>query len=112
MMNDSLLSLEKEIEQSLFELMELELDEQSAQMSQLFAKLLASVQSEGLISYTLDVLVEPAEQPPETRVLLESLFDVKRRYARRRKLLTHRDILKIWLRKNSRFKTDYLPRMF
>ncbi|MER2105848.1 MAG: hypothetical protein ABS949_02825 [Solibacillus sp.] len=111
-MKDSLIALEKEIEHILFQLMELELDEQSAEMSQLFAKLLAAVQAEGLISYTLDVLVEPADCLPETQALLESLLDVKRRYARRRKLLTHRDILKIWLRKNSRFKTEYLPQMF
>ena len=105
-------AIEKEIEHTLLQLMELELEEQSADMSQLFAKLLASVQQAGFISYTLDVLVEPEHCLPETKALLESLLDVKRRYARRRKLLTHRDILKIWLRKNSRFKSEYLPQMF
>lgn len=111
-MEDSLIALEKEIEHTLFQLMELEVDEQSGQMSQLFAKLLASVQTAGLISYTLDVLVDPHDQLPETKALLESLQDMKRRFTRRRKLLTHRDILKIWLRKNSRFKSEYLPQMF
>lgn len=111
-MKQSLLALEQEIEQTLFWLMELEIEEASAEMSQLFAKLLARVQLHNLINYKLEVLVEPADCLPETRALLESLIDVKKRYAKRRKLLTHRDILKIWLRKNNRYKTDYLPKLF
>lgn len=111
-MEEKLVALEKEIEDTLFRLMELEVEEEIIEMGQLFAKLLASVQSAGLINFALDVLVEPRECLPETRVLLESLLDVKKRFQRRRKLLTHRDILKIWLRKNVRFKSEFLPGMF
>ncbi|WP_413362538.1 hypothetical protein [Lysinibacillus sp. 3P01SB] len=111
-METNLAALEKEIEDSLFRLMELEVEESIVEMGQLFAKLLASVQSAGLINFALDVLVEPDECLPETRMLLESLLDVKKRFQRRRKLLTHRDILKIWLRKNDRFKSEFLPTMF
>lgn len=111
-METNLAALENEIEDSLFRLMELEVEESIVEMGQLFAKLLASVQSAGLINFALDVLVEPDECLPETRMLLESLLDVKKRFQRRRKLLTHRDILKIWLRKNDRFKSEFLPTMF
>ncbi len=111
-METNLAALENEIEDSLFRLMELEVEESIVEMGQLFAKLLASVQSAGLINFALDVLVEPDECLPETRMLLESLLDVKKRFQRRRKLLTHRDILKIWLRKNDRFKSEFLPIMF
>ncbi len=111
-MEEKLVALEKEIEDTLFRLMELEVEEEIIEMGQLFAKLLASVQSAGLINFALDVLVEPNECLPETRMLLESLLDVKKRFQRRRKLLTHRDILKIWLRKNVRFKSEFLPGMF
>lgn len=106
------IALEKEVTATLFRLMELEVEEELAEMSHQFAKLLAAVQARGLINFKLDVLVEPESCLPETKLLLESLLDVKHRYARRRKLLTHRDILKIWLRKNSRFKSEFLPRMF
>ncbi len=108
----NLAALEKEIEDALYRLMELEVEEEMIEMGRLFAGLLASVQSAGLIDFNLDVLVEPQECLPETRMLLESLLDVKRRFQRRRKLLTHRDILKIWLRKNNRFKAEFLPGMF
>jgi hypothetical protein len=111
-MSENLVALEKEIEDTLFRLMELEVEERIIEMGQIFAQLLASVQRAGLINFTLDVLVEPDKCLPETRMLLESLLDVKRRFQRRRKLLTHRDILKIWLRKNSRFKSEFLPGMF
>ena len=108
----NLAALEKEIEDALFRLMELEVEEEMMEMGQMFARLLATVQSAGLIDFNLNVLVEPQECLPETRMLLESLLDVKRRFQRRRKLLTHRDILKIWLRKNNRFKAEFLPGMF
>ncbi|MFF5995476.1 hypothetical protein AAGS61_12120 [Lysinibacillus sp. KU-BSD001] len=104
--------LEKEIEYTLYQLMELEIEEEIVQMGQVFAKLLTSVQVAQLIDYKLDVLVDPIECLPETRVLLESLIEVKGRFKRRRKLLTHRDILKVWLRKNATFKSEFLPRMF
>ena len=81
-------------------------------MTKRFAKLLASVQKAGLINFNLDVLVDPIQYTPQTMSLLESLLEAKKRYSRRGKLLTHRDILKIWLRKNKVFKTNYLPGMF
>ncbi|WP_431029906.1 hypothetical protein [Lysinibacillus sp. LZ02] len=107
-----MIELEKEIEYTLYQLMELEVEEEIVQMSQIFAKLLTSVQAAQLIDYKLDVLIDPSQCLPETKILLESLMEVKSRFNRRRKLLTHRDILKVWLRKNATFKSEFLPRMF
>ena len=104
--------LEKEIEDVLFRMMELEVEENMIEMTKQFAVLLAKVQAANYIDKKLDVLVEPDEMLPETKALLESLIEVKYRFNRRRKLLTHRDILKIWLRKNVRFKSEFLPTMF
>ena len=104
--------LEKEIEHVLYELIVLEVEEEIVEMTKRFAKLLASVQKAGLINFNLDVLVDPIQYPPQTMSLLESLLEAKKRHRRRGKLLTHRDILKIWLRKNKVFKTNYLPGMF
>jgi hypothetical protein len=106
------LEIEIEIEHTLFDLMQLEVDEKVYEMSQVFARLLASVEKSGIIDSKLNVLVEPEEMLPETKSLLLSLQEVKRRYTRRRKLLTHRDYLKIWLRMNTRFKHEFLPGMF
>ena len=111
-MTDELIALEKQIENTLFRLMELEVEENIIQMTPLFAELLAALQGHRLINYKLEVLVDPASCLPETQLLLESLIDVKQRYSKRKRLLTHRDILKIWLRKNSQFKSDFLTRMF
>jgi len=108
----SLIKLEKEVENVLFQLMELEVEEEITEMSRVFSRLLASLQEHGLISPILDVLVNPENCYPETNSLLQSLIEVKERFYRRRKLLTHRDILKIWLRKNDRFKSEFLPTMF
>ena len=105
-------TLEKEIEHVLYELIALEVEEEIMDMTKRFAGLLASVQKAGLIDFNLDVLVDPIQYPPQTMSLLESLLEAKKRYSRRGKLLTHRDILKIWLRKNKVFKTNYLPGMF
>ncbi|MEO4053061.1 hypothetical protein AAFN87_06440 [Solibacillus sp. CAU 1738] len=111
-MTDELIALEKQVEDTLFRLMELEVEENIIQMGQLFAELLASLQANMLINYKLEVLVDTASCLPETQLLLESLLDVKQRYSKRMRLLTHRDILKVWLRKNSQFKSDFLTRMF
>ena len=111
-MNFEQLEIEIEIEHTLFDLMQLEVDEKVYEMSQVFARLLASVEKSGIIDSKLNVLVEPEEMLPETKSLLLSLQEVKRRYTRRRKLLTHRDYLKIWLRMNTRFKHEFLPGMF
>ena len=105
-------ALEKKIEDVLYRLIELEVEEEMMEMSQLFAKLLVSVQKAGLIDVNLNVLVDPARCLPQTAILLESLLEAKQRFLKRGKLLTHRDILKIWLRKNKLFKTNYLPGMF
>ena len=105
-------ALEKEIEDALYMLIEFELEEQIIEMTNCFAKLLVSVQKAGLIDFKLNVLVDPALFEPQTSSLLESLLEAKRRVNRRGKLLTHRDILKIWLRKNNHFRTNYLPRLF
>ena len=105
-------TLEKEIEDVLYELIELEMEEEIMEMTKRFAKLLASVQKVGLIDFKLNVLVDPSRCYPQTNNLLESLLEAKRRFSRRGKLLTHRDILKIWLRKNQKFRNNYLPGMF
>ena len=105
-------ALEKQIEQVLYELIELEVEEEIMEMTKRFAKLLSSVQEAGLIDFNLDVLVNPAQCFPQTASLLESLLEAKKRFSRSGKLLTHRDILKIWLRKNKKFRTNYLPGMF
>ena len=105
-------TLEKQIEDALYRLIELEMEEEIMEMTKLFTKLLASVQEAGLIDFKLNVLVDTAQCYPQTKHLLESLLEAKRRFSRRGKLLTHRDILKIWLRKNKKFRTDYLPGMF
>ena len=105
-------ALEKEIEDALYQLIELEVEEEILKMSQLFAKLLASIQKAGLIDFNMDILVDRAQCLPQTAILLDSLLEAKRRFHKRGKLLTHRDILKIWLRKNKLFKMNYLPGMF
>lgn len=111
-MKDELITLEKQVEDTLLRLMELEVEENIIQMGPLFAELLAVLQANNLINYKLEVLVEPENCLPETKLLLESLRDVKQRYSKRMRLLTHRDILKIWLRKNNQFKSEFLTRMF
>jgi len=105
-------TLENEIEHVLYELIALEVEEEIMEMTKRFAQLLASLQKAGLIDFNLDVLVDSAQCAPQTMSLLDSLLEAKRRYSRRGKLLTHRDILKIWLRKNKVFKTNYLLSTF
>jgi len=104
--------LEVEIEQTLYALIDLELEENYATMNTQFAQLLAKVQTAQLINYKLDVLVEPQAFATETCILLQSLIEAKARPNKRHKLLTHRMILKIWLRKNQRFMREFLPQMF
>ena len=104
--------LETEIEQTLFTLIDLELEENFQEMNSLFSKLLAKVQAAQLIDYKLDVLVDPQIFATETSILLQSLIEAKARPHKRQRLLTHRMILKIWLRKNQRFMKEFLPQMF
>jgi len=104
--------LETEIEQTLYTLIDLELEENFQEMNSLFSKLLAKVQAAQLIDYKLDVLVDPQIFTTETSILLQSLIEAKARPHKRQRLLTHRMILKIWLRKNQRFMKEFLPQMF
>ncbi|MFJ7736535.1 hypothetical protein ACIQ2D_09335 [Lysinibacillus sp. NPDC097287] len=109
---DQLQALEAEITHTLHTLIDLEFEEAYSEMSTQFAKLLASVQAANLIDYKLDVLVNPELFATETQILLKSLIEAKTRPNNRHRLLTHRMILKIWLRKNQRFTNEYLPQMF
>lgn len=109
---EQLQALEAEIEHTLYILIELELEEAYSEMGSRFALLLAQVQAAHLIDYKLDVLVNPELFATETRILLESLMEAKARPHKRQRLLTHRMILKIWLRKNQRFMNEFLPQMF
>ncbi|MFJ7952952.1 hypothetical protein ACIQZG_15640 [Lysinibacillus sp. NPDC096418] len=110
--SEHLQTLEAEITHNLHTLIDLELEDAYSEMSTQFAKLLASVQAANLIDYKLDVLVEPELFATETQILLKSLIEAKTRPNNRHKLLTHRMILKIWLRKNQRFTYENLPQMF
>lgn len=104
--------LETEIEQTLYTLIDLELEENFQEMNSLFSKLLAKIQAAQLIDYKLDVLVDPQLFATETSILLRSLIEAKVRPHKRQRLLTHRMVLKIWLRKNQRFMSEFLPQMF
>lgn len=105
-------ALELEIEQTLNLLIQLAIEEKHAEMNSAFAKLLAKVQAGGLIDYQLNVLVEPQTCNIETSLLLQSLQEAKSKPRKKHKLLTHRMILKIWLRKNPFFRKEFLPQMF
>ncbi|EON70716.1 hypothetical protein H131_19797 [Lysinibacillus sphaericus OT4b.31] len=109
---EQLQALETDIEHTLNTLIELELEEAYPEMTTRFAQLLAQVQAAHLIDFKLDVLVNPVSFATETRILLESLMEAKARPHKRHRLLTHRMILKIWLRKNQRFMNEFLPQMF
>ncbi|KOS68556.1 hypothetical protein AEA09_08330 [Lysinibacillus contaminans] len=110
--SEQLQALEAEITLTLHTLIDLELEDAYSDMSTHFAKLLASVQTANLIDYKLDLLVNPDLFATETQILLKSLMEAKTRPNNRHKLLTHRMILKVWLRKNQRFTNEYLPQMF
>ncbi len=109
---EQLQALEAEIKHTLYTLINLELNESYQEMTAHFAKLLAKVQAAHLIDYKLNVLVDPQAYGTETCILLESLLEAKNRPNKRHQLLTHRIILKIWLRKNRHFLNDLLPQMF
>ncbi|MFJ7646727.1 hypothetical protein ACIQ1H_04210 [Lysinibacillus sp. NPDC097279] len=109
---EQLQALEAEIKHTLYTLIDLELNESYQEMTAHFAKLLAKVQAAQLIDYKLNVLVDPQAYGTETCILLESLLEAKNRPNKRHQLLTHRIILKIWLRKNRHFLNDFLPQMF
>ncbi|WP_342471863.1 hypothetical protein MHH70_14995 [Metasolibacillus sp. FSL H7-0170] len=109
---EQLQALELEIIQTLDMLIHLAIEEKHAEMNIAFAKLLAKVQEASLIDYQLNILVEPQAYATETCLLLQSLQEAKSKPHKRRKLLTHRMILKIWLRKNQLFRKEFLPQMF
>lgn len=104
--------VEKEVEQTLLTCIDFNREEDYIAMGQAFAKILALLQKQSLISASLKVSVDPVGCLPETRILLESLQEAQRRHSSRRKLLTHRQILNVWLRKNAHFQREILPGFF
>jgi hypothetical protein len=108
----SLEFIEREVEQTLWQCIDLKIEEDYIKMGQLFAKLLALLQQQQFISTTLKVTVNPKNCLRETAILLESLEETQRRHRSRRKLLTHRQFLNVWLRKNEHYKREVLPSFF
>ncbi|MGN7476447.1 transketolase [Solibacillus silvestris] len=104
--------VEKEVENTLYHCIDLKIEEDYIAMGQLFAKVLALLQQYRLISPTLQVIIQPEQCLTETRILLESLQEAQRRHVSRRKLLTHRQILNVWLRKNQHYQREILPGFF
>ena len=104
--------VEKEVEQTLFTCIDFNIEEDYIGMGQAFAKILALLQKQNLISATLKLSADPIDCLPETHILLESLQEAQRRHSSRRKLLTHRQILNVWLRKNAHFQREVLPGFF
>ncbi|GLC89175.1 hypothetical protein [Lysinibacillus piscis] len=105
-------ALEVELAAAIQQLIHLELEENYAEMNQYFARLLAKLQAAQLIDYKLDVLVEPQAFTTEICLLLESLQEAKKKPHKRHGLLTHRHILKIWLRKHPQLMKEFLPQLF
>lgn len=112
MENQSMEIVEKEVENTLYQCIDFNIEENYIAMGQEFAKVLALLQEHGLISPALKVITDPEQCLTETRILLESLQEAQKRHASRRKLLTHRHILNVWLRKNQYFQREVLPGFF
>ncbi|ATP39666.1 transketolase [Solibacillus sp. R5-41] len=112
MSKSSLKLLEKEIEDAIICISVLQQEDHYAEMSKQFAKLLASLQQHQLITASLKLLVEPAQCLHETKILLESLQEAQQRQYRKKRLLTHRQILQLWLRKNINYQREFLPKLF
>ena len=104
--------VEKEVEQALFTCIDLKIEEDYITMGQVFSKVLALLQKHELINATLTTIVEPENCLAETRILLESLQEARKRHSSRGKLLTHRQILNVWLRKNAIYQREILPGFF
>lgn len=104
--------VEKEVENTLYQCIDLKIEEDYIAMGQVFAKMLALLQQHQFISTTLQIMAKPESCLPETRLLLESLQEAQKRHVSRRKLLTHRQILNIWLRKNQHYQREILPSFF
>lgn len=104
--------VEKEVEDTLYQCIDFNIEENYIAMGQEFAKVLALLQEHRLISPSLQIITDPEQCLTETRILLESLQEAQRRHASRRKLLTHRHILNVWLRKNQYFQREVLPGFF
>lgn len=104
--------LEQEIQSAFVHIIDLQQEDNYAEMSKQFAKLLASLQQLQLINSSLQLLVEPAQCLQETKILLESLEEAQQRQHRKKRLLTHRQILQLWLRQNLHYKREYLPKLF
>lgn len=106
------LQLERDIEQCLLTCIELYEDELYAQMSTTFSTLLAQLQRAQYIDYTFAVLVNTDACLPQARLLLKSLQHAQARKTHKRKLLTHRQILRVWLRQHKAFSYEFLPNTF
>ena len=104
--------VEKEVENTLYQCIDFNIEENYIAMGQEFAKVLALLQEHRFITPSLQIITDPEQCPTETRILLESLQEAQRRHASRRKLLTHRHILNVWLRKNQYFQREVLPGFF
>ena len=104
--------LETMIEHCLWTCIELYEEELYADMSRHFAQLLAELQRMHYIDYSFRVLVAPEACLPQARLLLQSLQHAEARKTSKRKLLTHRQILRIWLRQHRAFVHDLLPATF
>ncbi|MEG0384439.1 MAG: transketolase [Solibacillus sp.] len=112
MIKTTLELLEKEIADALIHIIKLQQEDRYAEMSKQFAELLTSLQRHQLIDTSLQLLVEPAQCLHETKMLLESLQEAQQRQHRKKRLLTHRQILQLWLRQNLHYKREYLPKLF
>ena len=106
------LQLERDIEQCLLTCIELYEEERYVQMATTFSVLLAQLQREQYIDYAFAVLVEPDACLPQARLLLQSLQHAQARKTHKRKLLTHRQILRVWLRQHKAFSYEFLPNTF
>lgn len=104
--------VEKEVEQTFFTCIDFNMEEDYIAMVQAFAEILTLLKKQNLISASLKVSANPVDCLPETRILLESLQEAQHRHSSRRKLLTHRQILNVWLRKNAHFQREILPGFF
>ena len=112
MQQQEALQLEAMIEQCLWTCVELYEEELYADMSRHFAALLAHLQRLRYIDYSFHVLVDVETCLPQARLLLQSLQHAQARKTSKRKLLTHRQILRIWLRQHEAFTHHFLPATF
>ncbi|OCS82348.1 hypothetical protein [Caryophanon tenue] len=104
--------LERDIEDVFYRCLELDADDAQYKMSQSFASLLPKLQQIGYIDRSLTILVQPETCAPQARLLLQSLQKAHARKTRKRQLLTHRQIIRVWLRQHQSYTHEYLPTTF